>query len=142
MSQGGEEQTQVVRRLDQFADHADGLFARVEVDVALSSICLPCSKIVHAGINRCPDLIRFHGSAALCSPSFFSDFAVLHLSDVLSCIPGVWFVASMTLVRNRQFVHHAHERDEVGVCPSVYLFRWSLSSRNRVFFSTFKQPHR
>ena len=33
---GGQEHTQVVRRIDQFADHADGLFARVEVDVDLS----------------------------------------------------------------------------------------------------------
>ena len=31
--QGGEDHTQVVRRLDQLADHVDGLFGRVEVDV-------------------------------------------------------------------------------------------------------------
>ena len=37
MVQGGEEHTQLVRRLDKFADHAAGLFARVEVDVVVSS---------------------------------------------------------------------------------------------------------
>ena len=40
-----------------FADHAGGHFAHVDMDVVLRSFDLrvPCSKLVVAGITRCPD---------------------------------------------------------------------------------------
>ena len=55
--EGGEGHTQVVRRLDQLADHADGFFARVEMDVRFPFFCLrlPCSNRVVDGITGSPD---------------------------------------------------------------------------------------
>ena len=42
------------RRLGQFAGHADGRIARVEVVLPLV-LRLPCSNVVVAGIIGCPD---------------------------------------------------------------------------------------
>ena len=47
----------MVRRRELFADHADGLIARVEVDVAFTPLFVskvPCTKIVIARITGCP----------------------------------------------------------------------------------------
>ena len=56
-SRMAEEHAEVVRRLDLFADHADGLHARVEVEVVSSSIC-PESALLGGRCCRvtgCPD---------------------------------------------------------------------------------------
>ena len=47
----GDEDTEVVHRLDELANHVDGLAARVEVDAFVSPFCLmvPWSKIVVPG---------------------------------------------------------------------------------------------
>ena len=53
----GDEDTEVVHRFHQLANHVDGLWARVEVDAYLSpfSLMVPCSKVVMPRTTVCPD---------------------------------------------------------------------------------------